>query len=81
MAYTIFVIIYIINNNNDIFNYNRTLDYQWDYKMCNDNNLNLIVKELIQKAHSTQLNPQEFKTLNDAFEKDAKLVYNCGVSP
>jgi vacuolar-type H+-ATPase subunit B/Vma2 len=53
MAYTIFVIIYIINNNNDIFNYNRTLDYQWDYKMCNDNNLNLIVKELIQKAHST----------------------------
>jgi hypothetical protein len=49
--------------------------------MCNDNNLNIIVKELIQKAHSTQLNPQEFKTLNDAFEKDGKLVYNCGVSP
>jgi len=60
---------------------NIVSDVLWDYNMCVNNNVISVIKELCQKALKSSLSQDEIKTLNDAFDKDPKLVFKCGITP
>lgn len=60
---------------------NIVSDVLWDYNMCVNNNTISVIKELFQKALKSNLQPEEIKVLTDAFDKDPKLVFKCGITP
>lgn len=60
---------------------NIVSDVLWDYNMCVNNNVVSVIKELCQKALKSNLSGEEIKILNDAFDKDPKLVFKCRITP
>lgn len=60
---------------------NIVSDVLWDYNMCVNNNTISVIKELFQKALKSSLSAEEIKVLTDAFDKDPKLVFKCGITP
>lgn len=53
----------------------------WDFTMCADTSLGTEVRELLVKAHKSQLAPQQVNLIRQGLEQDTKLVYHCGLSP